>query len=335
LFHAFTAEASVCGGVASMRTVGLSAVRTFPAASDTEAVALRFWPSPLIRPSAGQSPSIPASASSHVQWMATSLVYQPSSPAVPPATSPRSAGAVLSIRTGPTVVAAELSALSTADAVTVWSPPSLERTLVPCPVQLLIPESASEQSRLTVTSLLFQPLAFGCGLRDAPIVGAVLSSLRATEPEPALPTRSAADAVRTTLAVSAVTESLAGVGPAATPEPASVADHLTPTSALCQPAPFATGETAPLTCGPVLSSTYDACRVPCCPWHLFWLSLKFFEAVTVTVLTPSPAPAVNVKDQAVFPGGEVWRPVCAPVSSTHSTSSDVLTVSVSAPPCFA
>jgi hypothetical protein len=146
---------------------------------------------------------------------------------------------------------------------------------------------------------------------------------------------SVADAVRTTLAVSAVTESLAGVGPLATPEPASVADHVTPTSALCQPATLAAGETAPLTCGPVLSSTYEACLVPCEPWHLLWLWLKFLDAVTVTAFTPSPAPAVRLKDQAVFPGGEVWRPVCAPVSSTHSTSSDVFTVSVRAPPCFA
>src|ERR671927_87284 len=103
--------------------------------------------------------------------MATLLRYQPSSPAVPPDTMPASVGAVLSRLIGPTVVEAELSALSTAVAVSVWPAPSAETTFVPPPVQVLTPDRSSEQVMETVTSLLFQPPLFGCGLVVAPIVG--------------------------------------------------------------------------------------------------------------------------------------------------------------------
>src|SRR3954451_12866643 len=132
---------------------------------------------------------MPESAAAAGQWIVTLPRDQPLSPSAPPATAPVSVGGVLSTLSGLTLVVAELSALSTAVAVTDWFAPSVERTFVPPPVQLLMPESASAHVRLTVTSPLFQPFAFAAGLRVPSIVGAVLSSLTVTEPDPWLPSR--------------------------------------------------------------------------------------------------------------------------------------------------
>src|SRR3954451_6336082 len=206
LFHAPSAEASVLGAVVSILTVGLSATVGLPARSETAAAALSVWPSPAIVLSAGAL-TMPERASTAVQRIFTSLRYQPLSPSVPPATAPVSVGAVLSMLIGPTVVDAELSALSTALAVSDWFAPSVETTLVPPPVQLLMPDSVSVQERATVTSLLFQPSPLACGLREAPIVGLVLSTLTIAAPLPALPRRSVAVAVFVTPAVSALCES--------------------------------------------------------------------------------------------------------------------------------
>src|SRR3954469_4514340 len=199
--------------------------------------------------------SMPERASDAVQWIVTLLVSQPLSPSVPLATAPLSDGAVLSTLIGLTVVDDELSALSTAVAVTDWSAASVETAVVPPPVQLLIPERASEHAMLMVTSPLFQPSPLGCGLRDALMVGLVLSSLTVTEPDPRLPRWSVAVAVFVSPAVLLVTESVAGVGPLPTPEPRSLADHVRSTLFLLQPAALAAGESAAVTTGPVLSRT--------------------------------------------------------------------------------
>src|SRR5436189_55301 len=58
-----------------------------------------------------------------------------------------------------------------------------------------MPDNASEQVKLTVTSLLFQPSALAAGVREPVIVGGALSSLTLTEPLPWLPTLSVAVAV--------------------------------------------------------------------------------------------------------------------------------------------
>src|SRR5919106_4704326 len=257
LFHAPTADAFVVGAVLSILTFGLVALTALPARSETEAVAARFSPSPAIVLRSGQPPSTPESASALAHAISTLLVYQPLSPAVPAATDPLSDGAVVSMFTGPMVVAASLSALSTAAALTSWSAPSESSTFVPPPVQLLMPESASAQLRPTVTFVLFQPWAFAAGLRVAVISGSPLSSLTVTAPEALLPSRSAAVAVRVTppTGVFEMIESVAGVGPEPTPEPASVAVHAIDTFALFQPAALAAGERAPVTTGPVLSMT--------------------------------------------------------------------------------
>jgi len=196
------------------------------------------------------------------------------------------------------------------------------------------PEGGSEQAKLTTTFALFHPLTLAAGLRLPEIDGLFLSSLTTTEPDPELPSASVAEDVLVTV-VFEVTLSEAGVGPLATPEPLSVAVQVIETFALFQPAPFGDGDTAAVTTGPVLSRTYEADFGLCdCPVQEFW-ALKFGDAAAVTVLTPSPVPAVKLNVHVDFAVEDCWCAVCAPVMSTHLVSLEVLTVSVSAPPFFA
>src|SRR5438132_9876769 len=74
-----------------------------------------------------------------------------------------------------TVVLVLLPALS--EAVTVSLRDALPIFRVIGLVQLAIPERTSEQRKLAVTSLLFQPLALAAGLRLPLIAGPVLSML--------------------------------------------------------------------------------------------------------------------------------------------------------------
>src|SRR5947209_6333435 len=117
-------------------------------------------------------------------------------------------GAVLSILTIATAVAV-LPALSVTVPVTLWPAPSPSVVGVG---QEATPESASLHVKLTVTSVLFQPLAFAAELGEALIVGSVLSMLMpVTAPNavfPALsvklwlPNRPAPSWVNSTVAVS-------------------------------------------------------------------------------------------------------------------------------------
>src|SRR6476646_9446279 len=109
-----------------------------PALSSMLAVADRLSPSPVITESSGHRPSIPESASLHVQWTVTSPWYQPFA-----------FGAVV----GAPVIAGAVS--STSVPLTDGAPPSPRVTGV---VQVEIPERASEQTKLTATSALYQPL---------------------------------------------------------------------------------------------------------------------------------------------------------------------------------
>jgi hypothetical protein len=192
-------------------------------------------------------------------------LYQPSAFAAVVG-APESEGAVLSMLIPLTPALLTLSALSTADPGTDWFAPSVETVTEPPPVQLLMPDSASEHVKLTVTLPLFQPFAFGAGLREALMDGGVLSSLTVTDPLPAFPTLSVAVDVFATppAGVFVCTASVAGVGPEAMPDPASVADHVIATSLLFQPAAFGVGDTAAVTVGPTLSRMYEACCVPNC-----------------------------------------------------------------------
>src|SRR3954452_21163378 len=132
-------------------------VVTFPALSLTDSLAERFTPSPAIVLSAGPAPSMPESESDAVQWTFTSPEYQPSGFGLVVG-APVSVGALLSMFTPLSGFVARLSALSTAVPVTCRLAPSADSTWVPPPVQLLSPDSASAQPKLTVTFVLFQPL---------------------------------------------------------------------------------------------------------------------------------------------------------------------------------
>src|ERR687886_308180 len=78
-------------------------------------------------------------------------------------------GAVRSILMPLTVAFVVLPALSLTEALVERLSPSVVTVLlslagaVPSAVQLLMPDSASEQVKVTVTSALFQPLAFAAG----------------------------------------------------------------------------------------------------------------------------------------------------------------------------
>jgi hypothetical protein len=202
------------------------------------------------------------------------------------------------------------------------------------PVQLLMPDGLSEQLKLAVTSVLFQPLPLAAGVRLPVIAGALLSTLTVTEPLPVLPTRSVAVAVLVTPLVFAICESVAGDGTPFTPEPLSVADQVTPTLELFHPAALGAGLSAAVTSGPVLSRMNDAFCVPDVPVHLLF-ALKLGDAAAVTVGTPSPVPAVKPKVHDDFAVDDCWWPLKSPVTSTHFVSVEVVTVSVNAWPFLA
>jgi hypothetical protein len=85
--------------------------------SETDALAVRPVPSLEIVEFAGHEPTIPESASEHVQWIVTLPLYQPAAFALVVG-APDSVGAALSILMLETVAEAVLSALSTALPVT-------------------------------------------------------------------------------------------------------------------------------------------------------------------------------------------------------------------------
>jgi hypothetical protein len=149
-----------------------------------------------------------------------------------------------------------LPALSVAVPVTVTPGCTvLELVVEPSARQVVMPEASpppeleSEQVNVTVVV----PSAFW--VCAAVMVGFALSTRTVTAPAaPVLPRRSAwAGAVRVAMPLDVTLSVLNGCG-AATPEPVSVAVHLTVTSLLFQPAAFAAGVSSAATTGPVLSS---------------------------------------------------------------------------------
>src|ERR1051326_283967 len=129
----------------------------------------------------------------------------------------------------------------------------------------LMPDTVSEQVKLTVSWVLFQPFAFRGGLALPLMVGGVLSSLTVTEPVPELPSLSVAVDVMVVPVVFADWLSLAGVGPLPTPEPASVALQVIATLLLFHPAVLGAGLSAAVTVGPVLSRVNEAVPDPAWP----------------------------------------------------------------------
>ncbi len=161
----------------------------------------------------------------------------------PPFSTPSSviAGASPSTLTGPTVVLASLSALSTAFPVAASPCPS---TCVP--VQVAIPDCTlpvSAHANVTVTALLYQPLEPSVPLGVAEIVGLVLSSFTVTESVPRLPAKSSADPLTSWPAVSVLRRTsgviVAGSTPEAPSSALSTAEKCTVVSSLFQPRAFA------------------------------------------------------------------------------------------------
>src|SRR5207248_1680570 len=117
-----------------------------------------------------------------------------------------------------------------------------------------MPLPTSAQVKWAVTGELFQPLAFGAGVRLTPIDGLVWSMLmldRVTEPT--LPAMSVAWPVADWLAPSAV-NMMGGVRlPGRTPDSESEAVNVTITGLLFQPPAFAAGDCVAVTAGAVLS----------------------------------------------------------------------------------
>src|SRR6478735_9575028 len=187
----------VTGAVRSILTAGaLWALVELPALSVTLAPAVSAEPSPVMVLLAGTAPARPESASDAVHATVTSLLYQPFALGAVVGV-PESVGAALSMLMPLTVVLVELSALSTAVPVTDWFAPLVETTTgeTGC---VLMPERPSLAVKVTVTSVLFQPLALAVGVRDPVIVGVLLSSLTVADPVPEFPRLSVTVVVRVT-----------------------------------------------------------------------------------------------------------------------------------------
>ena len=133
--------------------------------------------------------------------------------------------------------------------MTTWFAPSLDT--VCGGVQNATPDRSSLHSKLTRTSVLFQPLEFAAGLCSARIVGGVLSRLITTLAEAVLPARSLT-APSTGWFVRSV-EIVCDPGHCATPEPGSAQPNDTVTSLLCQPASFGAADSSEWMVGAAVS----------------------------------------------------------------------------------
>jgi hypothetical protein len=172
-----TVAALIVGAVRSILTPLTDVEAELPALSEMVAgPAPRFEPSPLRVLSAGWvAESIPDSRSWPVQWIVTSPLYQPKALGFVVA-APESVGGVRSMLMSFTVAVALLPALSSAWPVTLWPAPSLVSVVGSS--QPAIPDSASEQLKVTVTGPLFHPKAFPTGDRLPSIVGGTPSIFR-------------------------------------------------------------------------------------------------------------------------------------------------------------
>src|SRR4030042_34860 len=95
------------------------------------------------------------------------------------------------------IVGGVLSMLTVAEAVAIFPAKSVASPLTFCSAPSVVtitgsvtastPDRLSEALKVTVTSVLFQPLALGSGEAEAVIVGGVLSMLTVAEAVAALP----------------------------------------------------------------------------------------------------------------------------------------------------
>src|SRR5436190_806227 len=171
----------ICGPARSMSMpVTDAGPELLPALSDTVAgPAPRLRPSSVMTLSAGTvSGSTPDSASDALQWTVTSSLYQPALLGAAVA-APLSEGGVRSMLMSLTVVSLVLPALSSALPGADWPAPSFESVIGS--VQPAMPDSASEQSKVTVTGVLFHPKPFAAGSRLPLMVGGIPSIFSVTK----------------------------------------------------------------------------------------------------------------------------------------------------------
>lgn len=227
------------------------------------------------------------------------------------------------------VTVAVFPATSVAVPVTVAPGPTVLELVggfVPLAMQLEMPDWESVHVNVIVV------VPSGFVVCAAMIDGLDVSTRTVTEPIRVLPSLSVAVEVRVKIPLASSVDD-AGVGPEPTPEPASVAAHVTVVVELFQPAALALGDNVADTTGAVLSKVYEAWAVPESPVHLPRRS-KLGEAAAVTACMPLPDPAVkvNVHDDLAI---DVCRPERSPATSTHLVSDEVVIVSVNAPPFLA
>src|SRR4051812_5643194 len=196
-------------------------------------------PSPVITESAGQAPRSPDSESLHDQSIVTSPLNQPSVDGAVVA-APVMVGAVSSMSIPDTVALSLLSAASVALPVTDWLCPSPNSAVGE---QSLTPESASWQTKPTVTFALYQPYPLGERSGEPEMVGLVLSTLTVAVSLAVLPATSAACPTTTWDSPSAVTGT--GAEQEAMPDRPSwsAQSNVTVTSVLFHLAAFGWGET--------------------------------------------------------------------------------------------
>ena len=109
-------------------------------------------------------------------WSVTSLVYHPLVPSAPAITARVAVGLVLSILTV-TELEAESPALFIAEHVRVVPVVSVVRFEMLHPVEEAMPDSASVTDQLTVTLLIYQPLAPAVPVMEGVITGGVVSKI--------------------------------------------------------------------------------------------------------------------------------------------------------------
>ena len=168
----------------------------------------------------------------------------------------------MSILTGSLVALVVLPALSETEAEAVWPSPSVDRT-ESAGLSPARPERASSADQVCVTSVLYQPFAFGLVVGAALRFGAVLSTLMPlTEVLALLPALSVA--VPSTV-WSAPSARCCGPVTVSMPDRPSVPSKETVTSSLYQPAALAARSGAPVMVGAVLSMLTVAVPVTLLP----------------------------------------------------------------------
>ena len=199
--------------------------------------------------------SLPDSPSLPEKLTVTSVLFHPYAFAVG-VRAALAVGGVLSMLIPVTAAFAELPARSVQVPFADWLAPSLDRIVGEGGLPAANPDSESLQVKLTVTSLLFQPLAFAAGEGDPLMLGSVLSIFTAGEVKVAVfPAKSETVTVPVTAAPSEVsTRGLTAGFVVSTPERLSEALNPNETSELFHPFTFGTGDGAPkVSVGAVLS----------------------------------------------------------------------------------